>query len=175
MKKYLCIVFFVLAQTLFSQEELTTEDVKFISFWEGTNPQITLHQLASYCAPVFWFSPDEPELQNKKGKDIQIPASFTFQGDSKIPVVYYQVRKILSIESTSQQSVIISNENKDEIIIDLRSVAGFDIDYNHYYRFEVGLGKHNHDTEQAQFKVYVHKEKDENEIEHYYLYLIQAT
>ncbi len=175
MKKYLCIVFFVLAQTLFSQEELTTEDLKFISFWEGTNPQITLHQLASYCAPIFWYSPDEPELQNKKGKDIQIPASFTFQGDSKIPVVYYQVRKILSIESTSQQSVIISNENKDEIIIDLRSVAGFDIDYNHYYRFEVGLGKHNHDTEQAQFKVYVHKEKDENEIEHYYLYLIQAT
>jgi len=175
MRKITFLFILFIVQSVFSQEKLSTKDLKFIAFWEGTNPQMTLHQLASYCAPIFWYSPDEPELQNKIGKDIQIPASFTFQGDAKTPVVYYQVRKILSVESTSQKSVMIPEENKNEIIIDLRSVAGFDIDYNHYYRFEVGLGKHNHDTEQAQFKVYVHKENDGNGVEHYFLYLIQAT
>ncbi|VAX18808.1 hypothetical protein MNBD_IGNAVI01-1150 [hydrothermal vent metagenome] len=174
MRRLFCLFFLIAVQLLFADDKLDTQDLKFISFWEGTNPQMTLHQLASYCAPIFWFSPDEPELRNKKGKDIQIPAAFPFQGDSQTPVVYYQVTEILSIGTSSEESVLIPNENKDETIIDLRNIAGFNIDYNHYYKYEVGLGKHNHDTEQAQFKVYVYKEKDENGIEHYYLYFLQA-
>ena len=175
MKKQICLFIVLLVSPLLSEENRNLEDYKFIAFWDGTDPQMTLHQLASYCAPIFWFSPDEPELNNKQGKSINIPASFPFQGDSNVPVVYYQVREILSSEETSEKSVMLSDENKDKTIIDLRKIAGFNIEYNHYYRFEVGLGKHNHDTEQAQFKVYVHKEKDEYEVEHYYLYLIQAT
>lgn len=174
MKRFFFLFLLLIVQPFFAKGKLTTDKLKFISFWEGTNPQMTLHQLASYCAPIFWFSQDEPELQNKKGKDIQIPAAFPFQGDSDVPVVYYQVREILYKGAATDGSVIIPNENKDETIIDLRNIAGINIDYNHYYKFEVGLGKHNHDTEQAQFKVYVYRNKDENGTEHYYLYLIQA-
>jgi len=153
MKKSFYLFFLLAVQLLFADEKLNTEELKFISFWEGTNPQMTLHQLASYCAPIFWYSPDEPELKNKEGKDIQIPAAFPFQGDNQTPVVYYQVREILAFGTTSEESVMIPNENKDETIVDLRNIAGFNIDYNHYYKYEVGLGKHNHDTEQAQFKI----------------------
>lgn len=175
MKRFFFLFLLLIVQPIFAEEKLTTDDLKFISFWEGTNPQMTLHKLASYCAPIFWYSADEPELQNKRGKGIQIPAAFPFQGDSQTPVVYYQVSEVLAFGNTSEESVIIPNDNKDEIIVDLRNIAGFSIDYNHYYKYEVGLGKHNHDTEQAQFKIYIHKQKDENGIEHYYLYLIQAT
>lgn len=175
MWKTLTILIAILILPVFAESELTPDQVKFISFWEGTNPQMTLHQLASYCAPIFWYSPDEPELDKKEGKEINIPASFPFQGDSKVPIVYYQISTILVAEGLSEKSYMINDENKDDILIDLRAIHGFNIDYNHYYRFEVGLGKHNHDTEQAQFKVFVHTSIDEEGVEHFYLYLIQAT
>ena len=92
MRKSFTILLAILSSQIFAKSELTPEQVKFIAFWEGTNPQMTLHQLASYCAPIFWYSPDEPELENKEGKDINIPASFPFQGDSEVPIVYYQIR-----------------------------------------------------------------------------------
>ena len=54
-------------------------DLSFIIYWEGTNPKMTLAQVAAYCAPIFWYSPDEPELNGKSGKDIRIPAAFPFE------------------------------------------------------------------------------------------------
>ena len=30
--------------------------------WYGSNPTITFEELAKYCGPILWFSPDEPLL-----------------------------------------------------------------------------------------------------------------
>ena len=54
-----------------------------------------LADLAAYCAPICWYSPDEPELENKAGKDIRIPTMFPFEEQVDSPVVYYQVKDIL--------------------------------------------------------------------------------
>ncbi len=166
---------------LYAQDEKTDKDqieeheLRFIVFWEGTNPKMNLADLAAYCAPIFWFSPDEPELMNMKGKDIRIPAAFPFEEQVDAPVVYYQVREILIRADTTGQAFLRDSENVGDSVVDLGLVVGFNIDYNHYYKFEVGLGKHNHDTEQAQFKVYVHKYSDDSNVTHYQLYLLQTT
>ena len=73
-----------------SNEKLSEDDLKFIIFWEGSDSLMTLDRLAALCAPVFWFSPDEPELENNSGKDIRIPAAFPFETQADSPVVYYQ-------------------------------------------------------------------------------------
>ncbi len=166
---------------LFAEEKQTESkskqeyELRFIVFWEGTKPLIYLDELAAYCAPIFWFSPDEPELKTKEGKDIRIPAAFPFETQVDSPVVYYQVREILVKADSGEGAFKLNPNDLNKSIIDLRKVVGFDIDYNHYYQFEVGLGKHHHDTEQAQFKVYVHTYRDSLDLVHYQLYLIQAT
>jgi hypothetical protein len=156
------------------EKSLEEHQLRFIVFWEGTNPIMTLDELAAYCAPIFWFSPDEPELQNNKGKDIRIPAAFPFEEQVDAPVVYYQVREIVSTEEKSAKAIERNSENIGKSKIDLSSCISFNIDYNHYYKFEVGLGKHTHDTEQAQLKVLVHQYMM-GDVTHYQLYLLQAT
>jgi hypothetical protein len=90
-------------------------------------------------------------------------------------VVYYQVRNLLVAADDQLGAYEPFEQQPGSSKIDLNKVYGFDIDYNHYYLYEVGLGKHNHDTEQAQFKIYVHRYEDQKNVRHYQLYLIQAT
>jgi len=151
------------------------EEFRFIVFWEDTNPKMTMSDLAAYCAPIFWFSSDEPELHNKSGKEIMIPAAFPFETQIDSPVVYYQVRKILVAEGAEEKAYKANLNDKNNSILDLSQIVGFDIDYNHYYKHETGLGMHDHDTEQAQFKIYVHKYSDDENVVHYQLYLLQVT
>ncbi len=157
------------------QNKSDERDLSFIMYWEGTDPKMTIRDLAAYCAPVFWYSPDEPELNSKRGKDIRIPAAFPFEEVADVPVVYYQIRNILVSEESIAGAYEPDLQRIGNSIVDLSKIYGFDIDYNHYYRYEVGLGKHEHDTEQAQFKVYVHRVEDDSLATHYILYLIQTT
>ena len=90
-------------------------------------------------------------------------------------MVYFQVREILSPEDMAEKSFERDNDKLGNSKVDLSKCVGFNIDYNHYYKFEVGLGKHDHDTEQAQFKVYVHKYIDDSDVTHYQLYLLQLV
>jgi hypothetical protein len=138
------------------------EDLHFILFWEGVDPLMKMSDLVAYCAPVFWLSPDEPELHNLQGKDIMIPAPFPFDESSDKPVVYYQVRKIVVSDDDKEDAFEIDETNRGDSILDLRKIYGFDMDYNHYYEFESGLGGHDHDTEQAQFKVFVQRVEGES-------------
>jgi hypothetical protein len=171
------ILLMISVSHLFADEsgrsDLSEDELEFIVFWEGTKPLMYVDELAAYCAPIFWFSPDEPELKEKEGKDIRIPAAFPFDEQVDSPVVYYQIRDILA---TSDSGAFRRNpDNIGKSILDLSQLAGLNIDYNHYYKFEVGLGKHNHDTEQCQFKIYVHTYQDSLKMTHYQLYLIQTT
>jgi len=171
----------ILSFPVFAKDKQTTSEaarkgeLQFIVFWEGTKSMMYLEDLAAYCAPIFWFSPDEPELKTKSGKDIRIPAAFPFEEQVDAPVVYYQVSEILALPETGGKAFLHNPEEIGKSVIDLSKIASLNIDYNHYYRYEVGLGKHNHDTEQTQFKVFVYTYTDTLSISHYQLYLLQAT
>jgi hypothetical protein len=154
---------------------LDEEELSFIVFWEGINPKMCMADLAAKCAPIFWFSPDEPELKNMSGKNIRIPVAFPFEEQVDAPVVYYQIREILVTKETRENAFIRNDDEPGSSILDLSKISGFNIDYNHYYQFEVGLGKHSHDTEQAQFKIYVHSYQNDSNVVYYKLYLLQTT
>ena len=47
--------------------------------WIGSDPVMTIEELAAYCAPVLWFSDDEPLLNEKTGTEITMPTAFPFQ------------------------------------------------------------------------------------------------
>ena len=158
-----------------AQADSADEDLSFIMFWEGVDPLMKMSDLVAYCAPVFWFSPDEPELHNRRGKDILIPAPFPFEDSPDKPVVYYQVRRMVVADDSDRQSLDIDETNIGDTVLDLDEIYGFDIDYNHYYRFESGLGGHDHDTEQVQFKIFVHSEEGAGGVTIYQLYLLQVT
>lgn len=143
-------------------------------FWHGTKSVMTIQEFASYCAPVFWFSSDEPVLKKTKGKEITIPQNFPFQENNGNPVVYYQIRKILSKRTRLHSAFVKDKKNFKNSTIDLRHTKGVEIDYNHYYEFEAGLGNHPHDTEQSQFKIYV-KHQINDTTREYYLILLQVT
>ena len=48
------------------------------NFWQGTRRTMTLRELASYAAPVYWLSPDEPTMGRKARKDLRVPAALPF-------------------------------------------------------------------------------------------------
>ncbi len=172
---YLFAVLVFLPLLSLAQERDSTVLNQAFVFWAGTKTQLTYQELASYCAPVFWFSPDEPELKNKVGKDITIPANFPFEPDSGRPVVYYQFRNLLKYKTAVGDVVTKDKTDLNNSVIDISKIAGFDIDYSHYYPNEAGLGGHRHDTEQAQFKVYVERIKHSGGSIYYKLILLQVT
>jgi len=169
------ILFFLLSNKIFAVP-VGIDSVYSNPFvlYSTTNPKISAIQLASYCAPVFWFSPDEPQLKNKSGKNILIPEAFPFEKKGNTPVVYYEISEILTNKYAGKSALSKDNTNFNNSIIDLSKVSAFNINYSHYYEFEAGLGTHHHDTEQAQFNIYVHTVK-QNNIVTYYLIFIKAT
>ena len=123
--------------------------------WWGNNPKMSLHDLARYCAPILWFSPDEPLLKNAKGVDIRIPEPFPFEEPSDGPVVYYRCRTILGLPDAQSPAYTPLSDNRSKSIIDLQETVGIDLDYFFYYSEESGLGRHDHDVESAEFKIAV--------------------
>lgn len=144
------------------------------NFYAGPKSKMTALEIASYCAPVFWFSADEPELHNKSGKAIDIPRPYPFDSTSKNPVVYYQIGNILIKKGASGPAYIRDKSNKNNSVLDLSNINGFEINYTHYYEFEAGLGAHKHDNEQVQFKVYVEDDAKINGQKIYEFVLLEA-
>lgn len=163
---------------VFSQdsEGLTRKQMRDNAFviWSGTKTTMTFFELASYCAPVFWYSPDEPELRLTSGKNIKIPTYFGFENPSDSPVVYYQIIKIIKDGKVKGSVMQKDYSDLNKSTIDISKIKGFEIDYNHYYKFEAGLGGHNHDTEQSQFKYLISKYK-KNDTTYFKIIFIQAT
>jgi len=124
--------------------------------WSGTDPIMTYEELASYCGPILWFSPDEPNLDRKKGKDIRLPIAFPFEEEVDAPVVYYRVRTLLTRADLVDPAIHRDHSNRVDTEIDLRVLVGVDLDYFFYYPSEEGLGAHKHDVEATYFKIYVH-------------------
>ncbi|MCP4291971.1 MAG: hypothetical protein GY780_09065 [bacterium] len=130
------------------------------AIWSGTNPIMTYEELASYCGPILWFSPDEPSLERAKGADIRVPTSFPFEKSVDAPVVYYMVRNLVQRGDDSGPAIYRDNANRIDTEMDLRSLVGIDLDYFFYYPTEEGLGAHKHDVESVFVKLYVHHCED---------------
>jgi hypothetical protein len=122
--------------------------------WWGTKRQMTLDELASYIAPVYWFSPDEPLLEGKSGADIRVPEALPFETPPDAPVVYYQVEELVLVPG-EEPGYVGNAGDKGQSVIDLERVGAIKISYFAYFHAEVGLGAHPHDLEATEFKVIV--------------------
>ncbi len=143
-------------------------------YWSGRDSVMSLQKLASYCAPIFWFSADEPELNNKTGKNIRIPTSFPFDTPADSPVVYYQFKNFVARGDDQVSPYVKDTSTGAEKKVLLSRVSAFEIFYSHFYLNEAGLGGHQYDTEQAQFRVYVNRNKADTGIT-YQLIVLEAT
>jgi hypothetical protein len=131
--------------------------------WYGHDTRMTIAELAAYCAPVIWFSPDEPLLGRREGKAITIPEPFPFEPSDSIPVVYYRVRKILTRTGGDDLAYTPDPNDRGAAVIDLEHVVGIDLDFFFYYSSESGLGGHKHDVESAEFQIVVPHRPECNE------------
>ncbi len=127
--------------------------------WAGTDSLMTFADLAAYCGPVLWFSPDEPLLPRpRSAQDIMIPMPFPFDLMAGGPVVHYRVRTLVSRDM--QRACLWSQDNLDGSVIDLSRVTAIDLDYFFYYPSEEGMGGHHHDVESVEMKLAVFRQPD---------------
>jgi len=138
--------------------------------WSGSDSLMTYHELASYCGPILWFSPDEPNLERAEGKDIRVPMNFPFEPDLEAPLAYYRVRTLLVRGKKTGEVIVQDDPGRIETQMNLASLVGVDLDYFFYYPSEEGMGAHRHDVEATYFKIYVHHCKG-CETPHYALYI----
>src|SRR5262245_58816528 len=123
--------------------------------WSGRDSLMRIEVLAAYCAPVLWFSPDEPLLARASGRQIRLPQAFPFEDDPQRPVVYYRLRQILTREDRNQgrPAYLPDSTVRGHSEVDLSRISGLEIDFFFYYASEEGLGHHQHDVECAEFVV----------------------
>jgi hypothetical protein len=116
---------------------------------------MTLQQLASYAAPVFWLSPDEPLLKRQAGSDIRLPTAFPFETRANSPVVYYQVTMIDELPEPTTGGVRIDADDKARSTVDLNVVRTVRIKYIAYFPEEAGVGQHLHDVEPTELRLVI--------------------
>jgi hypothetical protein len=124
---------------------------------QGENPQVTFHDFAALCAPILWFSPDEPNLLGAKGKDILLPLAFPFEGVAETPVVYYRIRTLLVRDDQDSKAIVAEDVDRVDTMVDFRQIAGVDLDFFFYYPSEEGLGAHTHDVEAVYMKTVIRR------------------
>ena len=125
--------------------------------YESNDSLVNYRALAEACAPIFWFSPDEPGLLDDKG-NITLPEPFPFDSINTAPIVYYKIKEVYT--SLSKEAYTQQQYNHDNGYIDLSNIIRFDIEYYCYYSEEKGAGSHPHDLEASHFKIKVHKDTD---------------
>ncbi len=123
--------------------------------WWGTQREMTIEQFAAYAAPIFWFSPDEPTLDDLEGKDIRIPAALPFERQVDAPVVYYQYNDIGLRADQEGQGFVPDSADFGNSMLDLQRVIALNIKYIAYFPREEGLGGHEHDVEPTEFRIWV--------------------
>ncbi len=121
--------------------------------WHGEDSLMTFEKLAAYCAPILWFSPDEPLLEGKSWGEIRIPMAFPFEEPVDTPVVYYRIRRLLIREDAGLHDLEIDPDDPGATLLDLSKLAGLDLDFFFYYPTEEGFGGHDHDVESVEMKV----------------------
>jgi len=130
-----------------------------IVVWMGERPMMSFEQLAAYCGPILWFSPDEPLIQNMdRPEDLTMPMAFPFEEQSDRPVVYYRIRNIYQQDDSVAFYLDPEDLNASEFSLD--HVSAIDIDFFFYYPSEEGLSSHDHDVESVEMKIAVFRQPD---------------
>ncbi len=125
--------------------------------WYGTDSTMTIQELAAYCGPILWFSPDEPSLDGASGADIRMPTAFPFETAPASPVVYYRLRRILARGDLPTYTADPADRSRS--VINLAQAAGLELDFFYYYPSEEGFGGHAHDVESTEMKISVWQRK----------------
>jgi hypothetical protein len=123
--------------------------------WVGTQRRMALSQFAQYAAPVYWFSPDEPTMDDLQGTAIRVPAALPFEEQPDAPVVYYQYNNIGVRIDADGPGFIPDATDPGHAMIDLQNVISVNLKYIAYFPREEGLGGHQHDVEPAEFRIWV--------------------
>ncbi|MFT3679573.1 MAG: hypothetical protein QM791_04835 [Ferruginibacter sp.] len=141
---------------LFANKKNSTDTFTNNIIWKGTADHVKINTIATYGAPVLWFSPDEPSLGSYLKNGISIPEPFPFEKPSAKPVVYYKVLNVVTNDKETEKAAFINNpQDKGASEINLAVVKVFYLDYYFYYSSEVGAGSHPHDIESAVMKIVV--------------------
>ena len=132
--------------------------------WWGTSPQMSLNRLASYIAPVYWFSPDEPLLRGAEGEEIMLPQVLPFEAPADRPVVYYQFDELVSVPYDALDEGVVPftrAPDPDNSIVDFEAVMTAKLSFFAYFESEVGVGAHQHDVEATEFKVFIQRSDED--------------
>jgi len=147
------------AQIDIQREEPCCEIDNPIVVWVGDDPIMTFGELAAYCGPILWFSPDEPLLENlERPGEINIPMAFPFEESTGRPVVYYRLRNIIYGRDDITDVPPLPRSNDTELNFD--QVTAIDLDFFFYYPSEEGLGGHTHDVESVEMKIAIYRQPD---------------
>jgi len=123
--------------------------------WWGTKRRMTMTEFVSYAAPIYWFSPDEPTMNDLRGKALRVPEILPFEDQVDAPMVYYQFNDIGELADADGPGVIVDSTNMANSIIDLNNIVAANLKYIAYFSREEGLGGHQHDVEPTEFRVWV--------------------
>jgi hypothetical protein len=122
--------------------------------WWGTESRMTVARFASYMAPILWYSPDEPNLNEKSGPDIRVPEPLPSESAGTVrPVLYYQLNRALRSPGSNADVIARVEGHPDQSTLDLSHLALVFVKYFGYFATEEGLGAHPHDIEPAEFRV----------------------
>lgn len=116
---------------------------------------ISYDSLARICAPVLWFSQDEPDLLNEEGL-INLPELLPYDQSENKPTVYYKIKEVFTdLDKASYNN--LSKTILSKRLVDLSNIIRLEIEYYCYYAEEKGAGSHPHDLEAILFQLAVHK------------------
>jgi hypothetical protein len=128
--------------------------------WWGTDRHITIQRLAEYAAPIYWFSPDEPTLNDSSGKGIRVPAALPFEPQPDNPVVYYQYNEIGVRQGADGPGYTAGLSGRADAVLDLHEIISLNLKFIAYFPREEGLGGHAHDVEPAAVRLWVLQSTD---------------
>jgi hypothetical protein len=129
--------------------------------WSGTERRMTLQQVVSYAAPVFWLSPDEPTAKNKRGRDLRVPAALPFESQPESPVIYYQLNGVGELPDADGPGFMADPADPGNAVLDIGSLSALNLKYIAYFPEEAGVGRHLHDVEPTEFRLLVGRSNGE--------------
>jgi hypothetical protein len=129
--------------------------------WWGTKRRMTLTEFASYSAPIYWFSPDEPTMDDRRGKALRVPEILPFEEQVDAPMTYYQFNDIGRRTDRDGPAFIRDSADMGNSTIDLNNFIAGNLKFIAYFSREEGLGGHQHDVEPAEFRVWVLRNSDD--------------
>jgi len=129
--------------------------------WWGSKRRMTATEFLSYAAPVYWFSPDEPTMNQLEGKDLRLPEILPFETQVDAPMVYYQINDIGESADGDGPAFIRDSSAMANSTIDLGNIIALNVKYIAYFSREEGLGGHEHDVEPTELRIWVLRNHDE--------------